>query len=147
MPATSLIVEVSATVKVRQSINMVDLFAQMNERDRERYRTFDPAEVGAEASWERPTAFLWPEDDDLIPFQMVSGAPGAVRGDIDDARIQLSKRGDEPVYGRDSDWSETDFETLIAKVPWLRTFHASLDQPVSAYDLARIPGPDDLPLF
>ena len=147
MSSTSLTVEVTATVKVRQSVDIVALFQNMDERNQKWYRDLNIDELGMEAEWQRPLAFLWPEDDDMVPLHMVRGASTHPRGDIDDAAVRLSARGTTSVYGRDAEWTESDFETLTAQVPWLRHFHEKLNQPISEHDLARLPGPDDVPLF
>lgn len=147
MTATGLTVEVSATVRVRQKVDVVALFTGMAEHDRKRYRTLDLAELGMSREWERPAAFLWPEEDDLVPLSLVSGAQTPVWGDIDMTEVRLQQRGGNSVHGREAEWTEGDFETLTAQVPWLRDFHASLTKRLTPEELARIPGPDDVPLF
>ena len=147
MTPASLTVQVTATIKVRQNVDLVALFATMDERDRQRYRNLDIADLGMESEWERPLAFVWPEEADVVPLTLAPGARSPVWGDIDDATVRVEQRDGEAVYGREAQWSRADFDALIARVPWLRSFHESLSRTLSTEDLARIPGPDDVPMF
>lgn len=148
MPAdTSLTVEVVATIKARQRVNIVALFTGLSPHEQARYRNLVVTDLGFEHEWERPLAFLWPEERDLVPTQMVAGSHSPVDGDIEDAHLSLVKRGNVVTTGKDREWTEADFETLTAQVPWLRNFHEKLNTPTSQYDLDRIPGPDDIPMF
>ena len=46
------------------------------------------------------------------------------------------------------EWTEEDFDTLLASVEWLRKAHEHLDSEgePDPEDLARIPGPLDVPI-
>lgn len=148
MPAdTSLTLEVVATIKARQRVDIVGLFSAMDLRQQQRYRSINVSDLGFEHEWERPLAFLWPEERDLVPDMMVTGSHSPVEGDIEDARMSLIKRGPEYVTGKAREWTEADFETLTAQVPWVRHFHDKLGTPDSQHDLDRLPGPNDVPLF
>lgn len=144
----TLTVEVTATVKSRQKVDVVALFANLSERDQQRYRTMDIAELGMEHEWERPLAYLWP-DDDVLPMNMIPGHGGrGLWSDIDESDIRVTARGEVTVFGRENRWTEDDFNLLKEEVGWLRTFHAVKDNPdATPEDLSRIPGPADVPIF
>lgn len=146
--APAMVVEVTMTVKVAQTIDMVKTFTDLNEADQQRYVTMGIAELGFEFEYERPMAFLWPDEDDLIPFTMCPG-DGFPNGDISDSDMRLNTRAGERVWGKDARWTEADFDTLVAAVPWMNAHYTRLRAlaAMSDDDVARLPGPDDVALF
>lgn len=147
MTAAALHLEVSVHVVARQRVNLVEFFQAMDPREQDRYKALDIHHLGMEADWEWPLAYLWPDEHDVVPLSLVPRAQSHVSGDISDAALRLSARGGEMVFGRDAEWTEDDFETLKSHVPWLAAFHDTLTTPLTAEERARIPGPDDVPLF
>lgn len=139
----ALSLEVTATIRVRQTVDLVAVFAGLHAVDQQHYQSLDLAEVGFEEEWERPLAFLWPEDDDVVPFNLSRSVNAPVWGDIQECEVRLRQRGETRHYGREAAWSEADFDMLVAQVPWMAAFH----RPVSEDDLSHLPGPDDVPLF
>lgn len=138
-------VEVTASFGVEETLDPMALFNAMTEREQERYFALDLAEVGMSVEWERPLAYLWPDDDDLVPYTMVPGQVSHPVGTVDDAEVCVRKRFDTYSVGATRHWTREDYDTLVANVAWLRTHeqHASM----SEEDRARLPGPDDVPLF
>jgi hypothetical protein len=141
----TLTVEVTASYGVEQNVDLCALFAGMDLAARQRYFDLDVSEVGFEAEWERPLAYVWPDEDDLIPYSMVPSSASHPRGMVDDADIRVIKRGDKSFYGPEARWTEADYTLLAEHVPWLQQ-HLN-GQSLSEHDRARLPGPNDVPLF
>lgn len=138
-------VEVTATFGVEETLNPFALFTAMTDREQERYFALDLTEVGMSVEWERPLAYLWPDDDDLVPHTMVPGSVSHPSGMVDNADVRVVKRFDTYCVGAARDWTDDDYRTLVENVPWLAR-HAR-EQTMSEHDRARLPGPDDVPLF
>lgn len=138
-------VEVTATFGVEETLNPFDLFTAMTEREQKRYFALDLTEVGMSVEWERPLAYLWPDDDDLVPYTMVPGSVSHPSGMVDDAEVRVVKRHGTYCVGAARDWTEDDYRTLVESVPWLARHDR--EQTMNEHDRARLPGPDDVPLF
>lgn len=141
----ALTVEVTATFGVTETVDLCALFASMSQRERLRYFDLDLTEVGFDAEWERPMAYLWPDEDDLLPHTMIPGSGSPLRGHVEDSDMRVIKRHDKTHYGPESRWSEDDYLTLADHVPWLKQH--ILGETMSEHDRARMPGPNDVPLF
>lgn len=141
----SLTVEVTATVGADQSVDVHALFNAMDTRTQARYFDLDIAELGMGGEFERPLAYLLPDDDDLIPYTMIPRSPSHPRGHVDDLDVRVVKRHDTLVFGEERRWTREDYLTLADNVPWLGR-HV-YEQQMSAADRARMPGPGDVPLF
>lgn len=120
-PPVPLTVEVTATVGVEETVDMVALFASMGELARKRYFALDTREFSIAAEWERPLAYVWPDATDLVPLSMAPGAVSHPRGDINDADVRVVKRNGEHPVGYGMRWCEADYTRLAALVPWLGT--------------------------
>lgn len=141
-----LIVEIKATVTARQQFDLVEFYASLNDRAQEQYKRLNIGSLGFEHEWERPIAFLWPDDTDMVPVTLAIGADAPVWGDVD-AEIRTRARSGKLAYGHsETDWVEDDFIALAAEVPWLRFFH-TIRETGSCEDEARLPGPNDVPMF
>lgn len=147
-PTVALSLEVSATVQVTQTVDVVKTFTTLSDTEKQRYLSMDYTELGFEAEWERPMAFLWPDEHDVIPISMCPG-DGFANGDINDASMRLNKRNGTRVWGGEAHWTEADFDLLVAHVPWMKSHYdriAALTT-MTAEDRERLPGPDDVPMF
>lgn len=147
-PVVALSIEVSATVQVTQTVDLVKTFTGLSETAKQRYLSMDYTEVGFEAEWERPMAFLWPDEHDLVPISMCPG-DGFANGDVNDASMRLSSRNGTRLWGKDAQWTEADFNLLVSHVPWMQSHYERLAAltAMTAEDRDRVPGPDDVPLF
>lgn len=142
-----VMVEVVATVQMRQQIDLVTFFRSLPPAAQVRYRNLDISEAGMDAEWERPLAYLWPDESDVVPLELVPGASTSTRGQITDAQIRVQSRAEGLVDGRQCEWTEEDFRALLAQVPWMSRVHEAISGLISDEALARITGPDDIPLF
>lgn len=138
-------VEVTASFGVEETLNPLALFNAMTEREQRRYFALDLTEVGMSVEWERPMSYLWPDDDDLVPYTMVPGHVSHPGGMVDHAEVCVRKRFDTHSVGQARHWTREDYDTLVAHVPWLRAHEQRMQ--MSDEDRARLPGPDDVPLF
>lgn len=140
---SAITVEVTTEIRVRVTLDVVEFFAKLSEREQKDYAGIDIHELGMEAEWERPLAYLWPTED------RVEASAFAYRGrewiDFDDGDIRVRSRGEHSFYGKDTRWTEDDFAALCAAVPWLAAVHVV--DGLSPEDAARVPGPNDPPMF
>ena len=150
-PAPKLEVEVSVEVRAEARVDIIRYFTMLGEHGRKAYVS-DELDNDEYESWERPLLFLTSGIDadclTVVPHRPFAGRhePQPVREqvDVDDQRTAVTVREGRVAYRRD--WSEEDFETLRAAVPWLDWAHAKLDEERDEEDLAREPGPLDTPL-
>lgn len=138
-------VEVTASFGVEEALDPFVLFNAMGETEQHRYLHLDLSEVGFDAEWERPLAYLWPDDNDLVPVAMVPGTVSHPHGMVDDVEVRVTKRFDTYAVGAARHWTEDDYSALVENVAWLRAHERR--QQMSAEDRARLPGPGDVPLF
>lgn len=122
-------VDFDFSVRISTTIDLIAFYAEMPESQRAEYWNHDIAEWGYDAEWERPIAYAmaWVDDGGDVMEPM---GRGVVRSFVD------TDWSDGPR------WSEEDFDALAAGVPWL-----DRRERLSPEDLARIPGPNDVPLF
>lgn len=150
-PAPRLEVEVRVEVRAEARVDIITYFTMLSEAGRKAYTKDLPSEEEYEP-WERPMLFLTSDLDvemiTLIPYRPFTdrGEPQPVREsvDTDDVRTMITTR--EGRTAHNYDWTEEDFNTLRAAVPWLDKVHVKLNEELSEEDLARTPGPLDTPL-
>ena len=152
-PALELRVKVE--VEAEAKLDVIGYFNGLHPSAQEEYQEFDLERVGYGEEWERPVAFLWTDDVDLcsiLPTHVITppGQPQIAREliDVTDQQVRLDSRGGRSVWGQDAEWTEADFATLRKAVPWLDAWHASQGgyDAEDSEDLARRPGPNDVPL-
>lgn len=138
---------------ISTTVDMVVHFAGVPEKERAAYWDLNLDMLGFEDEYERPIAWLvdaLTEDGRGMGSAMVRGAsPDFNDGDIDDwdvcvkaRRYDVSTDEQLATYTRPWHWSQADFDTLTAAVPWLKP-----DDPDEPRDTSRMPGPNDRPLF
>lgn len=146
-PAPTLVIEVTAKITAAQRVDLIALFDGFGDREKKQYAALNLSEWGMDAEWERPLAFIWP-DEDVMPLTLVPGARTGVGGDVPDVEARLEARNGQGVWGREAEWSVDDFATLRTHVGWLDEWHTKREMgSLSREDAARLPGPDDVPLF
>ena len=152
----ALEVEIEVSIKAEVKIDVVTYFNGLPASAQESYKTieFDDPEIANldySEEWERPMAFLFPQDVGGPISVLPSYGTGIMREWVeeDDSSISVRARSGEHEYGRASEWTEADFETLRAGVPWLDAWHHEQGNhgAVDPADLARTPGPLDDPLL
>ena len=101
--------------------------------------------VGA-AAWERPLTYLslcaGPEV--IEPLLAETTAISSV--EEPEYKERLHSRRGRRLFGSDAHWTEDDYNVLLDAVAWMRETDAD-ETPLSAEDIARIPGPNDIALF
>ena len=152
-PAPILEVEATFSIRAEARIDLVAYFNALPKRAQEAYRTLDVEGLGY-AEWERPSVFLTQnaEVEDLLLVQhrpfADPGDPQPVREivDMDEVSVVVTKRAGFAAYDRW--WVEEDFNLLRGQVPWLDLVHKKIEQgdELDEEDLARIPGPLDVPI-
>lgn len=124
-------VDFDQEIQIRNQVNLVDFFKAIPETQRAGYWHFDVNEYGFDTEWERPIAFVMAWLDDR---NSVGGAhgPGISRSWVDENTW-------DNFYCK---WEEDHFIQLCEAVPWLAP-----ESILSPEDIARIPGPLDVPLL
>jgi hypothetical protein len=153
-PAPELEVEIAVQVEVNAKVDLVRYFERLTPAQQKHYMEVELDDNYGGEEWERPMAFLSSdvENDlgivDVVPFRPFpergSRAPQIVRQtvDVDQEPERVTIREGKVAYGRG--WTEDDFNSLRARVAWLDKAHAALEE--QDEDLARRPGPNDVPL-
>lgn len=140
-----LLVRVQQVLTVTTEIDVAGWFAGFTATQRAAYWATDVAspETGGEcAAWERPYAYLTghaAEATDVLEPMLGDCALATV--DETGYEDRVSWRGGEPA-GLNRYWTEADYDTLVAQVPWLAP-----EAELTAAELARVPGPLDTPLW
>lgn len=123
-------VRIDWDVRVDVVFDAVDLFTSWNEASRLGYWGVD---LTGYEQWERPVQVITRHEPAV---EGVTGRGVTVFVDVD-ATVRYPGR----VTGR-PEWSEADTKVLTARVAWMQA-----EARPTPEDLARIPGPLDLPLF
>jgi hypothetical protein len=121
-------VDFDVEIRVDTAVDLVRFFTELHESGRGDYWRLDIEQWGFDEEWERPVAYVMAWLDDDISVAEAAGK-GVVRSWVD-------------TDWRSVRWVEKQFDQLVAAVPWL---HRA--EPLSDEELARIPGPNDVPLF
>lgn len=119
--AAALVLTSEVTVRVRASVDAVAWFAGFDANAQRRYWDTDLDDY-LEDPWQRPLAYLDHVTEDaagdvMVPIFQPQGRSSAETDMPDGARV-TQRRG--KYSDRDRAWTEDDFETLAAAVPWLR---------------------------
>lgn len=147
--AKRLIVRVEAEVRVEQLVDLPAYFQDLSEGERKSYRLFAQQNDEGYAEWELPVAYLtqgfYETLEVNLPF-LSSDVADFEHVDIDNVETYTAARKGSFVSSR---FTPEDFDLLRAQVHWLDTVHRVLndEDEASEEDLARIPGPNDIPLF
>lgn len=157
IPATaatpSLLVEFQYEVRYEQEIDLVAFFSSLGESGRADYLRFVTENDQGYLEWEWPVAYIsnWVCEDlyveTSLPQQHTSEQ---VDIEPDYANWVRHMTGDVEPRKRYDKFDAGHAEHLLAKVPWMAATHKiALGQEVeeNAAELARIPGPRDVPLF
>lgn len=141
-------VRLEATVRVEQDLDLLRYLQQLPAAGRQRYMGLDLS--GGYEEWERPVVFLSPDEGDfnmqMVPI--INEVSTFDRVDIDESEVEVRFRTGSTGYVFER-FGPEDFNILREHVPWLDHFHTSLEAGVedaAEEDIARIPGPFDIPL-
>lgn len=118
-------------IRVDNVLNLPEFFAAIPETRRAGYWSFGLDEYGFSEEWERPIAFVMGWLDDCNSVGGTYGK-GIVRSWVDENTW-------DNFHLR---WEREHFDQLAALVGWLAP-----ESEMTAEEIARIPGPLDVPLF
>lgn len=156
-------VSIEFTTRTEVKIDLIGYFNGLTAAAIDDYKFSDIERWGYSEEWERPFAFLAMLADNMGQDQhgatfAYSKMPEAgkrrivqERTEEDDAvEVEVRVREGKRAYNRD--WTYEDFETLRRGVEWLDLFHRGIEDDETTdeerlEELARIPGPNDNPLF
>lgn len=147
--AGRLIVEIETEVRVEQLVDLPAYFNGFPEGERASYRHYAEANEGGYADWELPVAYLsqgvYETLEVNLPF-LSFDCSDFERSDIDEVRTETRAYKGQFVSRH---FSIDDYDFLRSKVAWLNAVHALLngEEGASEEDIARIPGPHDIPLI
>lgn len=160
-----LVFSVTQEVRVTTKVDLVGFFASLNVVEQSVYADTNLHEFGLTEEWQRPLAYLYNCLDVDVEAPSVGGfAASDVSVDaILDDRVTRRPGSDCVRFGA-REFSTGDYATLVASVPWLaeredalafeRTLSDATDPSIeaekraaAAAELARVPGPRDVPLF
>lgn len=151
---TRLLVEVTAEWRVETTVDLVSYFNGLTEADCAEYIVAEASGVeDGYAQWEFPMRWIGPQDGDG-PGGWLNYHKAIVREDVDLDNVGSHVRERIGYEGRTGNlgasWTEQDYHDLCDHVPWMSVHRTALaesgDGALSPEDLARIPGPRDVPL-
>ena len=148
LPGPVLRIDFEAEAKIDVSIDIVAFFSKMPAREQADYRTWDDNDFwerdrqGEPIPWDKPLAYL-----NAYLNEAAEVSAGNVRGWVRD-HSELEP-WDTPRVRGGKYWTEDNYGQLLAAVPWLAALDQvdELPEEERAEIEARIPGPNDVPLF
>lgn len=126
-PQPEIKVRIDAELHVEVEFNIVQYFREFtpDARHREMYWGLSLSEWGFESESERPIAWITQEVAEAYEVTGMGGYPKGhpindQSGDLDFQGERIEERNGVRAGYQDQYWTQDDFETLIAAVPWLR---------------------------